>query len=132
MSGVETVFDGATLVGLIHRGPAPDHTAFLTGPDAGLQVGHVVHPSGHVIAPHEHVERQRTITSSVEVLLVLDGRCEVQLYSTARSLLSTPVLSAGDLIVLLSGAHGFRMLEDTVLLEVKQGPFGGPGDKRFL
>jgi hypothetical protein len=29
----------------------------------------------------------------------------------------------------MTGGHGFRMLEDTVLLEVKQGPYGGQAEK---
>jgi hypothetical protein len=35
----------------------------------------------------------------------------------------------GDVVVLLDGGHGFRMLEDTVLLEIKQGPYSGLGEK---
>jgi hypothetical protein len=32
-------------------------------------------------------------------------------------------------IVLVSGGHGFEMLEETEMIEVKQGPYTGDADK---
>jgi len=53
------------------------------------------------------------------------GHCEVDIYNNARDLVAVRKLSAGDILILVAGGHGFRMLEDTVLLEVKQGPYTG-------
>ena len=38
-------------------------------------------------------------------------------------------LKAGDVAVLFSGGHGFEILEDTLMLEIKQGPYAGTKDK---
>ena len=38
-------------------------------------------------------------------------------------------LQSGDLILLCGGGHSFEMLEDTSMIEVKQGPYAGEGDK---
>jgi hypothetical protein len=38
-------------------------------------------------------------------------------------------LETGDIILLVAGGHGFRCLEDTVLLEIKQGPYTGLVEK---
>ena len=35
----------------------------------------------------------------------------------------------GDVILLSSGGHGFEMLENSEIIEVKQGPFAGNIDK---
>ena len=35
----------------------------------------------------------------------------------------------GDIILLVSGGHDFLMLEDTEMIEVKQGPYAGDDDK---
>jgi hypothetical protein len=32
-------------------------------------------------------------------------------------------------MLMVAGGHGFRMLEDTVILEVKQGPYTGEDEK---
>jgi hypothetical protein len=39
------------------------------------------------------------------------------------------VLEAGDTILLISGGHGFEVLEELDMIEVKQGPYAGDSDK---
>ena len=39
------------------------------------------------------------------------------------------MLQGGDVILLAEGGHGFEMLEDSEMVEVKQGPYAGDGDK---
>ena len=60
-----------------------------------------------------------------EVLIVQRGRCEVDVYSEDRRLVATRELALGDILISVAGGHGFRVLEDLVLLEVKQGPYPG-------
>jgi hypothetical protein len=36
------------------------------------------------------------------------------------------------MILLLSGAHGFKVLSKIQMLEIKQGPFNGDKDKKRL
>ena len=43
--------------------------------------------------------------------------------------LESTVLEAGDIILLATGGHGFEVLEATEIIEVKQGPYMGEGDK---
>ena len=40
------------------------------------------------------------------------------------------VLGAGDVILLVSGGHGFTVLEEVEMIEVKQGPYSGDADKK--
>jgi hypothetical protein len=47
--------------------------------------------------------------------------------------IKTTILNMGDTILLISGGHGFDMLEDSKIIEVKQGPYGGmEQDKKLL
>ena len=39
------------------------------------------------------------------------------------------VLEQGDVILLASGGHGFQVLEDLEMYEIKQGPYAGENDK---
>jgi hypothetical protein len=42
------------------------------------------------------------------------------------------VLDSGDMILLCGGGHGFEMLLDTVMIEIKQGPYTGANDKNIF
>jgi quercetin dioxygenase-like cupin family protein len=88
-------------------------------------VGYVVYAAGQEIARHMHLPVERTIVGTAEVLVVQQGRCEVDVYAEDRRLVDTRELRQGDVLIALAGGHAFRVLEDTVLLEVKQGPFVG-------
>jgi hypothetical protein len=130
MSQLETfAVDGVVLAYLgCHHAP-PTHTRYLTPDDCNLQVGHVVYAGGTEIPRHMHLPVERHLTSTAEVLLVQQGRCEVDIYGPDRQVVATRELHAGDMLIAVAGGHGFRVLEDTVLLEVKQGPYPGGAEK---
>lgn len=130
---VEIIGSASHAVAYIVRGDLrPRETQFLTPASATQQVGFVVYPAGGTIAPHRHRPIERRIVGTSEVLVVQTGRCEVDLFDTDGNHLATRELRRGDVIVLNGGGHGFRMLEDTVLLEVKQGPYTGLSEKELL
>ena len=45
------------------------------------------------------------------------------------SFLESRILNQGDVVLLAYGGHGFEMLEDSEMIEVKQGPYAGDMDK---
>lgn len=107
----------------------PDRTTFLTPPEYKQQVGYVVYESGGEVARHVHRPLERHIIGTSEVLIVKRGRCLVDIYSDKRELVATRELGPGDMMLMVAGGHGFRMIEDTILLEVKQGPYTGIDEK---
>ncbi len=121
--------DGAVLAYIARADSAPGETRFLTPDECNLQVGHVVYPAGSQIARHMHLPVKRQLTGTTEVILVQRGRCELEVFDEARQLVRRCELRVGDILVAVAGGHGFRVLEDTVLLEVKQGPYAAGGDK---
>ena len=125
-------WEGCILAYVMRETMTPERTVFPTPPELELQVGFVVYQAGGVIAPHRHAPIVRNITRTCEVIIVKKGRCEVDIYNNDRQVVATRELCTGDLIILVSGGHGFRMLEDTILLEVKQGPYQGLDEKEQL
>jgi hypothetical protein len=121
--------NGVVLAYLLRYGELPERTTFWTPDDAKLQVGHVVYPAGSEIPRHAHLPFERTIVGTGEVLLVQRGRCEVDVYDDDRRVVATRELCVGDVLIAVTGGHGFRVIEDTVLLEIKQGPYAGGADK---
>ena len=125
---VETIaVEGVTLAYVARGGAAPSNTSFLTPDECNLQVGHVVYPANTEIARHMHLPIERHIVGTTEILMVERGRCEVDVYSDDRRVVATRELQKGDILIAVGGGHGFRVLEDTVLLEIKQGPYPGLG-----
>jgi mannose-6-phosphate isomerase-like protein (cupin superfamily) len=66
---------------------------------------------------------------TLEVLYIRSGKVAIDFYSDEQEYIGQRVLSAGDVILLVSGGHGFKMLEPTEMIEVKQGPYAGDEDK---
>lgn len=126
---IERIEHDDVLLALIISGKRPDQTAFCTPDDAALQVGFVVRGAGEEIDRHAHHPIERHIVGTSEVLVTLEGRAEIDVYTEDREFVATRELTEGDVCVMLKGAHGFRALEDTKFLEVKQGPYGGLGEK---
>ena len=57
------------------------------------------------------------------------GKLWVDIYDNWQHPVVRKVLKAGDVILLIDGGHGFEVLEDCEMFEVKQGPFLGDRDK---
>ena len=122
-------WNGKPLAYIIRAETNPEKTAFLTQPESNFQVGFVVYPEGGEIARHIHRPLERYIVGTSEVLVVKKGRCEIDIYNDDRELVATRELRESDVVLMVNGGHGFRMLEDTVFLEVKQGPYTGEDEK---
>ena len=130
MENVQHVlYDGKPLAYIIRAEIIPEKTTFLTPSDFKQQVGFVVYPNGGEIQRHVHRPLERHLTGTSEVLLVRRGLCEVDIYNNERQFVSTEQLREGDILLMVDGGHGFRMLQDTVFLEIKQGPYMGMDDK---
>jgi hypothetical protein len=127
---VERIEDGGeTLAILIRDEFEPAETTFLTPPGYKQQVGFVVYPAGSEIPRHEHLQLERSIRGAAECLVVRRGRSEVTLYNNRRDVVCRRTLKTGDVLLLVAGGHGFRQIEDTVFLEIKQGPYPGIEEK---
>lgn len=126
------VSDGKPLAYIIRAELSPRTTTFLTPAEFKQQVGFVVYPAGGEIQRHVHRPLERNLVGTSEVIIVRRGRCEIDIYNDERSLVASRELREGDVMLMVGGGHGFHMLEDTVLLEVKQGPYTGIDEKEHF
>jgi mannose-6-phosphate isomerase-like protein (cupin superfamily) len=86
-------------------------------------------PKDYVIVPHVHNPIQRDVQYTKEVLFIKSGKIRVDFYDEDKSYLESTILEAGDVILLAYGGHGFEMIEESEIIEVKQGPYVGELDK---
>lgn len=121
--------EGKTFVYIIKASLKTNKTEFFTPKTANLQVGHIVYPSGSIIPKHIHKKIIRKLDRTEEVLIVREGNCEFDIYNDKRKLVATRNINKGDIIIITGGGHGFRVLHNLVLLEIKQGPYTGIDEK---
>jgi hypothetical protein len=106
---------------------------FFTPNNFTQQIGYMNHKKGHVIQPHIHKERLTKIIMTTETLIILEGLIRIDFYNTKQKYLFSKKIKGGDIIFLMYGGHGFEILKDTKMIEVKQGPFKKDKDKeKFL
>jgi hypothetical protein len=117
---------------LIRNSFQPEITEFITPPDEKQQIGFIVYPSGSTISRHTHLPHQRHLRGMAEAIIVRSGQCQIDLYDDQHELIATRDLYVGDVVLLVNGGHGFRIMEDTVLMEIKLGPFLGKEDKELF
>jgi hypothetical protein len=106
---------------------------FLTQPEFSQQLAYMHHPKGKLIQPHVHNPVPREVQYTQEVLFIKRGKLRVDFYTENQDYLESHILESGDVILLISGGHGFEVLEELEMIEVKQGPYVGENDKtRFV
>jgi hypothetical protein len=125
----QIVADNRVLALIIRRELEPSKTTFITEEAMNFQAGFIVYPAGSEIARHVHKPVHRELNGTSEVLFLKKGRCDVDFFTDGKQLVATRELRQGDVLLLLGGGHGFRLFEDTVFLEIKQGPYTGLDEK---
>ena len=102
---------------------------FFTPGDFSQQLGYMNRPKGYTIEPHVHKLVERKVTLTQEVLFLKSGKVKVNFFDNDQVYLESRIVETGDVILLASGGHGFEMLEESEMIEVKQGPYIGDEDK---
>lgn len=133
-TAVEEIWHDGRVLGLLvsHRFDGPGVNFFTPG-EFSQQLAYMRHPAGKTIEPHVHNPVRREVLYTQEVLFIKKGRLRVDFYDRERRYLKSRVLDAGDVILLIEGGHGFEVLDEVEMIEVKQGPYVGDQDKtRFV
>ncbi len=127
---VEKILHDNSLLAIIIRSDyKSEGIEFFTPDDFSQQLAYMNRPAGYKIDPHLHNRVQREVFYTQEVLFIKKGKVKVDFYDNSKNYLDTRILGTGDVIFLATGGHGFEMLEQTEMIEVKQGPFAGEKDK---
>ena len=121
--------EGQTLAIIVRNEYTSSGVKFFTPDELSQQLAYMRHPAGKVIDAHIHNPVQRTVAYTQETLFIKRGRIRVDFFDNDQNYLDSRVLSRGDVILLIKGGHGFEVLEDLEMIEVKQGPYTGQKDK---
>ena len=103
---------------------------FFTPNNFSQQLAYMKRPIGHEIKPHIHQITTKKIEFTQEVLFIKKGKLRVDFYDKEKNYLMSKILLRGDVILLSEGGHGFKVLEECEMYEVKQGPYDEANDKK--
>lgn len=126
------IFDNSKLISIIlkkTKKKIKKRIQFFTHNTLPFQVGLFSHPEKHKIVPHFHNQKLKKIYTTSEFLFVLKGRVKVFFYNKKKKIINSKIIEKNDMILLLKGGHGFKILKKAVLIEIKQGPFFAEKDK---
>jgi len=128
---IERIEHAGELLALVMRdGYEPEGINFITDADNPLQLGVLVHRQGFQIKPHIHLPLSVNINQIQEVLHIDSGKIAARFYDSQGEEVASTVVNCGDTILLVSGGHGFDILEDAKIIEVKQGPYRGVAEDK--
>ena len=102
---------------------------FFTDKFSTQQFGYMKHKKNYLIKPHKHNKRLTKILSTTEVIVLFKGILRVDFYDNKKKYLFSKKIFANDVIMLVNGGHGFKILKNVEMLEVKQGPYSLSKDK---
>lgn len=102
---------------------------FFTNDTDSQQLGYMNRPKDYTIIPHRHNLIKRNVHLTQEVLYIKSGKIRVDFYTNEQVYFTSRILNMGDVILLSDGGHGFKMLDESEIIEVKQGPYCGEQDK---
>ncbi len=123
------IHENQLLAIIIHNDFYREGISFFTPESFSQQLGYMNRPKGYTIPPHTHNPVIREVSMTKEVLFIKSGIVRVDFYDDNKKYLESKVLSKGDVVLLAYGGHGFQILQDAEIIEVKQGPYAGNQDK---
>ena len=114
---------------IIRKDFSKEGIEFFTPKEFSQQLAYMKRQKGYSITPHVHNAVPRTVEYTQEVLFIKSGKVRVDFYLDPDTFFKSCELSTGDVILLARGGHGFIMLEESEIVEVKQGPYAEEQDK---
>lgn len=121
--GIEKMnFNGVDYAIVLRKDLHVEKTTFFTKPDNSMQLGIIKHKAGYVESPHIH-KKPENLPSIQQVLFISKGMVTVDFFADDGKNFGTVTLTKGDTILLMSGGHAIRVVEDLECLTVKQGPY---------
>tara|TARA_B100000965_G_scaffold180687_1_gene150780 strand:- start:58 stop:480 length:423 start_codon:yes stop_codon:yes gene_type:complete len=99
---------------------------FLSDDSDFIQLGTWNYKKNFSTVPHYHLEHDKPSNLTQEVVLVHKGSVKCRLYTKDGNLVDEVDINEGELIVQIYGVHEYIMNEDSIVLEIKNGPYYGP------
>ena len=121
----EIFFEDVHVATHIKPSEVPPCLNFVTTDDKFMQLGIWKYEKNHELPPHFHNEFERKSFKTNEFVFVAKGKLQSDLYTEEGKFIETVIVDEGEGILLHNHAHHYKILEDSIILESKNGPFMG-------
>ena len=113
----------------VHRFPNAK-TMPASSPDGALQLLTMQRPKGDIARAHRHIPKKRVTKLLQECLIVIKGKIRYDLFDGKGKCFKKVIVKKGEAMLILNVPHEVRFLEDSLVYELKNGPF--IDDKKFI
>jgi hypothetical protein len=129
----QITYKGEVIAVIVRAKHHVDNVEFLSQEDDPLQVGLLRRHAKQSAAAHRRSYKPQTVSVMQQVIYVIQGELRLTLYDEKTELAILELnMSDGDIALLKKHAHGVDFLAETLILEVKQGPYPGVKDAKIL
>ncbi|MCA9406380.1 MAG: hypothetical protein KC684_07580 [Candidatus Omnitrophica bacterium] len=128
----EIIHNNERVALIFHYSKIAPGVHFYTDASSLMQVGKQSRKKGSKISPHRHISVElKSTETQPELLYIEKGSIKVIFYDDDWKPFEEVVLLSKDMILLIQGGHGFEILEDTQMIEIKQGPYNPDATERM-
>lgn len=120
---MDKIFYNKLLIG-IRLKKLPKGSTPTTPADAPLQLVTIKQPKGKYLEAHLHKDVKHKTGSAETCFVVRKGKIKLDLYGPDKKFIKSILLKEGGVFITMNGSgHGIYTLEDSEILEIKNGPF---------
>lgn len=125
----KVIYNGKEYAIIIRKDYHAEGITFFTQDNYSQQMAYMHHSEGKIIDAHVHNHESRNVFQTQEVLIIRKGKMRVDFYQQDQVYFGSKIVEAGDVLLLAFGGHGFEVIEEIEMIEIKQGPYLGERDK---
>ncbi|MAU54858.1 MAG: hypothetical protein CMC29_03485 [Flavobacteriaceae bacterium] len=124
------IADDIHIASIVTPNLSSEGLSFLTDDENFIQVGIWNYKKGKRLETHFHNTFSREATKTNESVYVVEGKIKCNLYFENGDFISSHIINKGEMIIQFNGAHEYFIVEDSVVIENKNGPYFGPEKDR--
>ena len=121
----EVKVDGIHYCTIVRPNLSKEGLNFVTSDEQSMQVGIWNYKEEKELEPHYHNEFDRTANITSESVFVSSGKILASVYKKNKELVCEQILNEGEMIIQFYGIHEYKILDDAIVIETKNGPYFG-------
>tara|TARA_B100000902_G_C27225543_1_gene871997 strand:- start:764 stop:1183 length:420 start_codon:yes stop_codon:yes gene_type:complete len=126
----EIKVDGVHYCTIVRPSLSQEGLNFITSDEQSMQVGIWNYKEQKELEPHYHNEFERVANITSETVFVVRGKILAKVYKKDKDLVLEQTLNEGEMIIQFYGIHEYKILDDAIVIETKNGPYFGPDKDR--
>lgn len=99
---------------------------FVSQESEFIQVGIWNYKPKKILPAHFHREYKREATRTCESVYVVEGKIRCNIYTKSGNFIESFVLKKNEMAIQLYGVHEYEIIEKSIVIENKNGPYLGP------